>query len=97
MNNYELVVVLDGKATAAKKKAVSELIGKMVTVLSGKVVKTTDWGVKDLAYTIKKSTTGLFIIFDLELSGEGAKELGKKINLEEDIIRHLFIKAENTK
>ncbi|KKT67534.1 MAG: hypothetical protein UW61_C0007G0011, partial [Candidatus Curtissbacteria bacterium GW2011_GWC1_44_33] len=32
MRNYELTVVLDGKATPAKKKSVTELVEKVVTI-----------------------------------------------------------------
>lgn len=92
--NYELVVVLDGKATAAKKKALSEKIAKMVNVLSGKIVSETDWGVRELAYEINDLKTGLYLIFELELPAAGAKSLNDKLHLEEEIIRYLLVTKE---
>jgi small subunit ribosomal protein S6 len=92
MNKYELTIVLDGKATAAKKKAAVEKIQKIITTFKGKVEKVDDWGKKELAYKIGKSDSGVFLLFSLELSGEGAKALPNKLKLEEEIIRYLLVK-----
>ncbi len=92
MGKYELVIVLDGKATAAKKKAVEAKIKKLVTVFKGKIGKVDDWGKKDLAYKIKKSNSGVFLLFNLELTGEAAKALPNKLRLEEEIIRYLLVR-----
>ncbi len=92
MNKYELTVVIDGKATSAKKKAVGDKITKLVGVLEGKVGKVEDWGVKDLTFRIKKSDSGVFLHFPLELTGAAAKALMNKVKVEEDIIRYLLVR-----
>ena len=94
MNKYELTLVLDGKATVAKKKKVTESIQKFITLNKGKVVKVDEWGVKDLAYKIDKSSTGLFLSFILELEGVGAKALKDKLRTEEGVIRSLLIRKD---
>ena len=91
MRNYELTVVLDGKATPAKKKSVTELVEKVVTIGKGKVGKVEDWGTKDLAYKIGKSTTGVYLFFPLELETHSAKEVTAKLRASEEIIRYLLI------
>ncbi len=97
MNNYELVIVLDGKTTPAKKKSAVSHMEKLITTLGGKILNTEDWGVKELAYKIKKSTSGLFIIFTLELGQEVAKSLPAKLKLEEQIIRYLLVRTKGKK
>lgn len=92
MQKYELTVVLDGKASAAKKKAVTESIEKIVELGKGKPNKVNEWGVRDLAYKIGKSTSGVYLHFPLELETEVAKNLLAKIRANEDIIRHLLVK-----
>lgn len=94
MQKYELTVVLDGKASSAKKKAVGESIEKIITVSKGKIGKAEEWGVKDLAYKIKKSTSGLFLNFVIELETEGAKNLIAKLRTNEDIIRYLLVRKD---
>lgn len=91
MRNYELVVVLDGKVTAAKKKTFTEKIEKLVSALKGKVANTKDWGVKELAYKIKKSTSGAYLIFELELTAESVKEISEKMRVSDEIVRYLLV------
>jgi small subunit ribosomal protein S6 len=94
MNTYELVVVFEGKLTPAKKKTEIAKIEKLVKVLNGKVLNLEDWGVKEFAYPIKKNSSGVFLIFNLELEGESAKQLMTKIKLEEQILRYLLIRKD---
>jgi len=91
MNTYELTLVLPGGATAAKKKSVSETLEKIVKMNKGAVVKTEDWGEKQLAYPIAKNSSGNFLHFELELEGQSLKALGDKLRMEEGIIRHLLV------
>jgi small subunit ribosomal protein S6 len=91
MRNYELVIVLDGKATSAKKKTVTEKLEKMVTSLKGKFGEVKDWGVKELAYKIGKSDSGAYLLIQTEMNGAGAKEISNKLRLENDIIRYLLV------
>jgi len=91
MRKYELTVVLDGKASASKKKSVTELVGKVVAIGKGKVGKAEDGGAKDLAYKIGKSETGVYLHFPLELETNSAKDLVAKLRADGDIIRYLLI------
>lgn len=97
MNTYDLTVVFDGKLTAAKKKTAIEKLEKLVTVFNGKTGKVVDWGEKKLAYPIKKSVTGLYLTFPLEMLGEDAKKFHDKLRLEEGILRYLLIRSEENK
>ncbi len=94
MHKYELTIVINGEASAAKKKGVQASVEKLVKTGKGKVVKKDDWGKKDLAYQINKSDTGIFIYYDLELDGQQASILPRELNLNEDIIRYLLVRGE---
>jgi len=89
---YELTLVLDGKATAAKKKALLTTLEKMLIILKGKIVKSDDWGVKDLAYEINKLSTGNFTHLLLDLEPSAVKALNLKLKMEAEIIRYLIVK-----
>lgn len=94
MKKYELTIVLDGKATSAQKKAKTDFVEKLVKVSQGKVISTSDWGVKDLAYKIEKSDVGSFTFFELELDPSSVSNINEKLRLEDGIIRYLLVKAE---
>lgn len=94
MNEYELVVVLPGGVTSAKKKAAHEIIEKLVKINKGKVLGVEEWGDKELTFAIKKNLTGFFMIYQLELTPEGARTIEPKLKLEDQFIRHLLVKKD---
>ena len=83
MEKYELTIVLDAKATVAKKKKVTETVEKLVTLLKGKIGKVEDWGVKE---------AGLYLFFPLELEKSSVKMMATKVEQETDILKHLLIR-----
>lgn len=91
---YELAAVLDGKSSSAKKKSALEKLEKLISIMGGKVLSVDDWGVKELAYTIQKSDTGIFLILQLELDTKAAAAIQNKLRLEDYLIRYLFIKKD---
>jgi len=94
MNKYELTLVLDGKAGAAKKKKVTENLDKVLKLFKGVVTETKEWGVKELAYKIGKSDTGLYLYFEIELDPAGVKALNDKLRTDPDLIRFLLIRKD---
>lgn len=93
MNKYELTVVLDGKSGAVKKKKVIETLEKILTVFKGSIKESKEWGIKELAYKIGKSESGLYLFFELELDPATVKQLNEKLRVDGDIIRYLLIKS----
>ena len=61
MNKYELTVILDGKVTPAKIKAFNEKMANFAALLKGTIVKTDEWGKRDMYGKINKSGTGFYI------------------------------------
>jgi small subunit ribosomal protein S6 len=94
MNSYDLTIVLDGKTTAAKKKAAIEKIETLIKTFEGTLGEIKDLGEKDLAYQINKVDTGLFMTFPISFRGESAKKFQDKFRLEDYVLRYLMIKTE---
>lgn len=95
MNNYELTLVVDGKGGAAKKKKVTETLEKTLKIFKGAIKTSSEWGVKEMAYKIGKSESGLYLYFELELDGKGVKALNEKLRTDPEILRYLVIKKGN--
>jgi small subunit ribosomal protein S6 len=91
MNKYELTLVLDANAGTAKKKKVIETLEKLLAIFKGKITESKEWGVKELAYKIGKSESGLYLFFEIELDPAGVKALNDKLRTDADIIRFLLI------
>lgn len=65
-------------------------IGKRLTGKDGKVEKEDLWGMRPLAYPIKRQTSGFFAHFEIQADPKDAKALDKSLKLEEDILRYLL-------
>lgn len=92
MNKYELTIILEGKTTAAKKKAVLESLEKTIKLLEGKVEKAEDWGVKEMFHEIKKNKEGLYLHMPFEILAKSIKPLEIKLKAMENVLRYLIIK-----
>jgi small subunit ribosomal protein S6 len=97
MNKYELTLVLDGKSGSAKKKKVTETLEKTLKILNGAIKESNEWGVKEMAYKIGKSETGLYLFYEIELPSEGVKTLNNKLTNDPDILRFLVVRKGNKK
>jgi ribosomal protein S6 len=95
MNKYELTLVVDGKSAAAKKKKVTEALEKALKIFKGEIKESKELGVREMAYKIGKSETGLYLYFELELDGSGVKALNEKLRTDPDILRFLVIRKED--
>lgn len=97
MNKYELTIILEGKTTAAKKKAVLESLEKIIKLLEGKIEKAEDWGVKELFHEIKKNKEGLYLHMPFEMNAKSIKPFEVKLKAEENILRYLIVRTEAQK
>lgn len=94
VNRYELTIVLDGKTGASKKKKLEEALGAILKLFGGEIKDSKDLGVKDLAYQIGKSETGLYLFWEIEIEPKGVKALNDKLRTNADIMRYLIVKKE---
>jgi small subunit ribosomal protein S6 len=55
----------------------------------GKVLKTTDWGKRKLAYPIRKHQEGCYLLVEFEGRGELVKKVEGFLNMQSSILRHV--------
>jgi len=68
-------------------------VAKVIESLDGKITSSSHLGQKQLAYPIKKEKSAFYTTVLFEIPGEKVLELNRKLNLEEEILRHLIISA----
>lgn len=87
--DYELVILV----SKDYGKEVSEDVEKAVGDKK-KITKTNDWGTKTLTYKILKQTEGAYFLFALNLEPSEVSPLDESLRRNENILRHLLVKAE---
>lgn len=92
---YELMVILDPNiGEEAASKEVEKLKGE-IKELEGKVSNDDFWGIRDLAYRIKKEDRGYYAVLNFEIDPSKTKEFEKDLSLNQAILRYLLIKTPN--
>ena len=90
---YELMIVTDPNLGEEKTKEEVEKIKKLIKDFGGTITHEDFWGLRNLAYKIKKQDKGYYVVLNFELPREQAKELNGELLLEQSILRYLLIKT----
>jgi len=88
MRPYEIVYVLD---SALEREAVDEKLDSFHAVLGGEITAIDHWGVRQLAYPIRKSKTGYYVIVHVAADPVGLPEFERLLRLDEETMRYLIV------
>lgn len=95
MRDYELTLVISPELASEDQKKLLAKIQKIIEELKGKPGKLVEWGKKELAYPIKKQTSGYYFFLETQLPEKAPVHLNQKFKLEEAVMRYLLVKGEN--
>ena len=91
---YEHVYMARQDVTAQQVETLTEGFKATVEGLGGTFAKTEYWGVKSLAYRIKKNRKAHFTLLNIDAPSAAIKEMERQMGLNEDILRFITIRME---
>jgi small subunit ribosomal protein S6 len=91
MRLYESVFIARQDISTGQVDALCEEFTGIITEGGGTIHKHEYWGLKTLAYRIKKNRKGHYIMFNIEADAQTMAEYQRKLGLNEDVIRVLTI------
>ena len=94
MRLYESVFIARQDISTGQVEALCDEFAGIVTDGGGKILKKEYWGLKSLAYRIKKNRKGHYVLFNMEADAATMDEYDRKLGLNEDIIRVLTLKID---
>ena len=94
MRLYESVFIARQDITAAQVEALADEFAEIITSAGGSIKKREYWGLRALAYRIKKNRKGHYIMFNMETGPEALREYERIMGLNEDVLRFLNIRIE---
>jgi small subunit ribosomal protein S6 len=68
--------------------------GELIAQAGGKVAKTEYWGLKSLAYKIKKSRKAHYALMNLDAPPAAVAEMERRMGLSSDVIRFLTVRVD---
>ena len=94
MPHYEHVFMARQDVTSQQVEAMVDQYKGVIEQNGGKVDKTEMWGVKSLAYRIKKNRKAHFTMFNLNAPAPAVAEMERQMRINEDILRFMTIRVE---
>ena len=91
---YEHVFIARQDISAQQVEGLTDMIQAVLEENGGKITKNEYWGLKSLAYRVKKNRKGHYSLLNIDASHEAVSELERRISLNDDIIRHMTIRVD---
>ena len=91
---YEHLLIARQDISAQQVDALATHLKTIVEGEGGKVEKQEYWGLRGLAYRIKKNRKGHYVLFNLEAPAAAVSELERNMRINEDVLRYLTIRVE---
>ena len=93
MNCYEHTFITKQDLPLSQAKTLVNKYEDIINKNSGKVIKTEEWGLRNLSHIIKNNKKGFYFHIKLEGVGKTVKELEKAENIDEMLIRYLTVRV----
>mgnify|MGYP000169367711 CR=1 FL=1 len=94
MAQYELMMILNPSAGQEQLDTSIDGVKKALSEAGATIEQEDVWGEKKMAYKIKNSAKGYYILYTLELDGTKIKDISKLFNLDKTIWRYMFVNLE---
>lgn len=91
LKQYEIVFILTPVLSDEQLREAVSAYKKLLGELGAKIVHEENWGLKKLAYLIKRKHTGYYHLFQIEAPGESINQLEIVFRRDERILRYLTV------
>ena len=91
---YENIFIARQDISTAQVEALTDTFANLVAENGGKVEKREYWGLRNLAYRMKKNRKGHYVLFNLDAPPNAVSELERNMRINEDVLRYLTIRVE---
>lgn len=89
---YELTFILPPSLAEDEITNIEQTVTEWLANQEGEVVKSSHWGRRRLAYAIETYKEGYYILLEVSMPPKGVKDVDRRMRLDANIIRHLFIR-----
>lgn len=94
MTNYESVIIARQDLASNQLSTIVSDLSDVISKNGGQVVRVDSWGLKNLAYRIKKNRKGHYYLINFSAPAQAVAEYQRIAGLNEDIIRFMTIKVD---
>ena len=93
MNCYEHTFITKQDLSDSQAKKLVNKYEDIIKKNSGKVLKTEEWGLRNLTFRIKNNKKGFYFHIKFDGTGETIEKLEQAENIDESLIRYLTVRV----
>ena len=93
MRRYETIFILRPSQSEDEVNTIIENTKKVILDEKGAIIGLSRWGLKKLAYTIKKETQGQYVFCDFAGTPAAVTEIERKFRIDDAVLKYLTIKT----
>ena len=94
MNQYETVFIMTPVLSDQQMKETVEKFKGLLTTNGAEIVNEENWGMKKMAYPIKKKTTGFYSLLEFKAEPQVIEKLEVAFRRDERVVRFHTVKLE---
>lgn len=94
MRLYESVIIARQDVSTTQVETLIEEFSAIIEKAGGSIHKKEFWGLRGLAYRIKKNRKGHYVMLNIETDSETLNEFERIMSLNEDVLRFMTIAIE---
>ncbi|MFT6557780.1 MULTISPECIES: 30S ribosomal protein S6 [Sneathiella] len=91
---YETVFIARQDISTQQVETLTDEMSNFITEGGGKVAKVENWGLRNLAYKVKKNRKGHYVLLNLDAPIPAVKEMERNLLLNEDVLRHMTLRVD---
>jgi small subunit ribosomal protein S6 len=91
---YEHLLIARQDISAQQVDALATHLKTIVEGEGGKIEKQEYWGLRGLAYRIKKNRKGHYVLLNLNAPAKAVQELERQLKINEDVLRFMSVRVE---
>jgi len=93
MRRYETIFILRPTLGEEQISTLIENTTNIIQAEKGQIIEADRWGIKKLAYPIKKETLGFYVFCDYAGTPEAVTEIERKFRIDDSVLRYLTVKT----
>jgi small subunit ribosomal protein S6 len=94
MSLYECVIIARQDIATTQVETLAEEFANVIGANGGQVTKREFWGLRNIAYRMKKNRKGHYVLFNIDAPSAAVKEFERQMSINEDILRYLTVRVD---
>ena len=97
MQRYETLVVLHPDLPEAQVRETIDRARRLIEEAGGQVHAMQEWGMRELAYPIRKLNRGYYVLAEYTATADVVRELERTLKIADEILRFISVATVETK